>query len=317
MITKAIVHQLDLNKNSCQVRVPLFENAASRMPIILEALISNPPGMYNNISIGDIVFIGFEENKIEKPVILGKMFISAKQESAVQGGNLNCNTLQISQAASIPATTRFTFKKTDNLDYSGLTTPKQLADAILKLDQNIAAASSVGYLTRIYVDTRFSKTVTENAETDLEVQTKPILYGHFYLKTSQNFEEQTKDSSDLVNNLCSYLYQKTSGYLHNKPRSSVFSQATTEEEYKTEQEYFHKPWIFFTEGFSGNITPPIIKIENILEQDNTIEHFECLSGIPLSCELDTSGTFVLCAIINNTRFEIKPEEIRSIQSMPI
>lgn len=325
MITKAIIHQLDFNKNTCLVRVPLFESASATGPIILEALINNAPGLYNSLKVSDIVFIGFEEDRIEKPIVLGKMFLGAKREASTEGGAVNCNALQVSQSASVPASTKFIFKKTDNTDYSGLETPKQLADAVLDLDQRLLSTPSAGYLTRIYVDNRDENSLTEKPTKD-----NPILYGHIYLKTSKNFEEVVKDNQDLIDKLCSYLYQRTAGYLQNKPINTVFSSAETEAEYNKEQEYFHKPWVLFAEGFSGTINVFVTNDDDLEQAPILIsKQFDCLSGVSISCDSTTDGTFILNVTIDNISinnisfnikpisFKLKPEHIKSIQSMLI
>ena len=73
MITKGIIRSINKAGNRCIVRMPLFETASSSAPVEAEALISITPGFYNNLFVGDIVFLSFEENALEKPIIIGKL----------------------------------------------------------------------------------------------------------------------------------------------------------------------------------------------------------------------------------------------------
>ena len=69
MITKAIIQSINPNGTRCVVRMPLFETAANTAPVEAEALVNITPGMFNNLEVNDVVFIAFEENKIDKPII--------------------------------------------------------------------------------------------------------------------------------------------------------------------------------------------------------------------------------------------------------
>ena len=59
MVTKAIIQSINRNTNKCAVRMPLFESASSSGPVVVEALINIPPGVYNNLAKDDVVFVAF------------------------------------------------------------------------------------------------------------------------------------------------------------------------------------------------------------------------------------------------------------------
>ena len=112
MLTKAIIQSIDYTKNICRVRIPLFENASRNVKMIeADAQINIVPGIYNSYKTGDIVFIGFEENKMELPVILGKLFVSSVAEAESYRGNLSGNSLSITESAQLPHSTIFNFDK--------------------------------------------------------------------------------------------------------------------------------------------------------------------------------------------------------------
>lgn len=135
MVTKAIVRSINRAGNRCVVRMPLFETASSSTPVEAEALVSITPGFFNNIFVGDIVFVAFEENALEKPTILGKLYTGTKSENETPGGAGILDTLTVRTSANVPAaTTTFVFKGKNKDDYVNLNTPKNMADYILWLE---------------------------------------------------------------------------------------------------------------------------------------------------------------------------------------
>ena len=110
MITKAIIQSIDYTKNTCRIRIPLFEAASKNVNMIeAEAQFSIVPGIYNSYKTGDIVFIGFEENKMELPVILGKLFVDVSSEASACRGTLSGNSLIVTETAQLPHSTIFNY----------------------------------------------------------------------------------------------------------------------------------------------------------------------------------------------------------------
>lgn len=135
MVTKAVIRTINGAGNRCIVRMPLFENAASSAPVEAEALVSITPGMFNNLAIGDIVYIAFEENALEKPVIIGKLLKGTANENTTNGGAGILDTLKVRTAATIPASTLFEFPPSTKNEYKDLKTPKKMADYIKWLEK--------------------------------------------------------------------------------------------------------------------------------------------------------------------------------------
>ena len=111
MITKAIVKALpNIDNNKYTVYIPLLRNANdSETDAIFQATLAYIPGIYYSFSVGDVVFVSFEDNYYEKPVILGKLFVekdkSVKTQVEVKtlkvlekvdlGGAFSNNTVQL------------------------------------------------------------------------------------------------------------------------------------------------------------------------------------------------------------------------------
>jgi hypothetical protein len=188
VLTKAIIQSIDYTKNMCRVRIPLFENAARNVNIIeADAQINIVPGIYNSYKTGDIVFIGFEENKMELPVILGKLFVSAATEASSYRGNVSGNSLAITDTAQLPYSTIFNYDKisqNSNL-YKDLNTPKKLADSIL--------------------DLRRTQSQTQKYQTIIETAPSEGVKYDLYLKTSYDFTYSSGSSDEPLNRLCTVL----------------------------------------------------------------------------------------------------------------
>lgn len=187
MLTKAIIQSIDYTKNMCRVRIPLFENASRNVNIIeADAQINIVPGIYNSYKTGDIVFIGFEENKMELPVILGKLFVSAANEAGSYRGNVSGNSLAITDTAQLPYSTLFDFSKIaqNNKLYTDLNTPKKLADGILNLQRVQEQASRYQTVISIVINGNIYK---------------------LYLKTSNDFTYLPDKSDEPLYRLCNAL----------------------------------------------------------------------------------------------------------------
>ena len=185
MLTKAIIQSIDYTKNMCRVRIPLFENAARNVNIIeADAQINIVPGIYNSYNTGDIVFIGFEENKMELPVILGKLFVSASTEASSHRGNVSGNSLSITDTAQLPYSTVFNYDKISQNSsiYKDLNTPKKLADGILNLQRS----------------------QVQKYQTIIKILINEITYS-LYLKTSNDFTYNPDKSDEPLYRLCTAL----------------------------------------------------------------------------------------------------------------
>lgn len=85
MITKAIVEEV-LSPYKVKIRIPLFDRAestalATDTKNLNTATICSLPNCYTNVQVGDVVFVGFEDNTYYKAVILGHLCCSAASNS--------------------------------------------------------------------------------------------------------------------------------------------------------------------------------------------------------------------------------------------
>lgn len=134
MITKAIIRAISKNGTRCTVEMPLFSTAANPSPVTAKALVNITPGLFNNLFVDDVVFVAFEENALEKPIIIGKLFTGAVKENETPGGAGILDTLRVRTAATIPCSTLYEYPSNIRNDYKDLETPKKTADYIKWLE---------------------------------------------------------------------------------------------------------------------------------------------------------------------------------------
>lgn len=111
MLTKGIIQQIDASSNKCIVRMPIFEIAGNEYTNEAEATLSIPPGMFGGFKVNDVVIVGFEDNLAGKPIILGKLYLGALEESETNRGAIQCDTLLVEKSATLPADTKILFDK--------------------------------------------------------------------------------------------------------------------------------------------------------------------------------------------------------------
>lgn len=143
MIVKGIIKTIDFLNNSCTVRLPLFETAASSGEVVLKATILTQPGLYNGYVEGDVVFIGFENDGLDQPIVLGKLFLGAAKEEAMPGVSaLTVGNLKVASSATLPIDTKLVLDDTGSavpVD-NGITSYKSITDiikALYKAEANV------------------------------------------------------------------------------------------------------------------------------------------------------------------------------------
>ena len=87
MLQKGIVEKI-IDKYSCKVRIPKYDKLQSSVSgtstnDLATAIISAMPGTEISYVVGDIVLLSFENDELNKPVILGLLYRKFDTESAI------------------------------------------------------------------------------------------------------------------------------------------------------------------------------------------------------------------------------------------
>ena len=138
MIVKGIIKTINFSENSCTVRLPLFETAAADGEVILDAIISIQPGLYNGYTEGDVVFVDFENNKLSQPIVVGKLYLGAEKEAANGAPSaMTVSNLKVTTQATLPVDTRLSLEGLGNIVpvEKGISSYHSLVDIIKALHQ--------------------------------------------------------------------------------------------------------------------------------------------------------------------------------------
>jgi len=92
MIQKGIITQLLLEENKVSVRIPIFETTGSQ-EVVFDCNIMIQPGMVTGYNVDDVVYVDFENNDYEHPVVVGKLYTGNNNvsQSAFLGNAINVN----------------------------------------------------------------------------------------------------------------------------------------------------------------------------------------------------------------------------------
>jgi hypothetical protein len=108
MITKGIIKRLNsLEDNHFLVYIPLFKKANSPIESAkIEATAVCLSGVDNCFKVGDVVYVGFEDNQVDKPVILGKLYLGKEDKENIKT-TLSVKSIEVTESSNLSANTSF------------------------------------------------------------------------------------------------------------------------------------------------------------------------------------------------------------------
>lgn len=101
--------------------LPDFSSKQSEF--VMEARLCGIPGMQNLIQPGDIVVVGFEDNDMGNPIILGHLLTKSLEQPGKAGENqpaIKCSSITVNTAANLPSDTVFNLRPGLTLSMSDL-----------------------------------------------------------------------------------------------------------------------------------------------------------------------------------------------------
>ena len=119
MITKGIIEEI-LSPYSARVRLPIFDSIKEAQNSVNTgslrvASICSLPNCTNLLAVNDIVFVGFEDDDLGKPIILGNL---VKEQPSIANPSLSGYSLNIEDSVTIPG--NININKTNNIDLTQL-----------------------------------------------------------------------------------------------------------------------------------------------------------------------------------------------------
>jgi len=100
MLTKGTIIQRVIGTNKYLVDIPFLQNAGIQSDPY-EAILSSSPSLNEAYYEGDVVILGFEDHRAEKPIILGKLY----SDTSSQRGHENLESLTVGNSANLPENT--------------------------------------------------------------------------------------------------------------------------------------------------------------------------------------------------------------------
>lgn len=134
MITKAIVKGIpDVNNNKYRIYIPLLRNANdSEIDATFDATLCFLNGVFYSLAVDDVVYVEFEDNYYEKPVIIGKLYTNKEDKNNIPT-QLTVKTINVLDKAQFPSNTEIDSKSTSNF-YKNI---KSIQDDIWSLRKQI------------------------------------------------------------------------------------------------------------------------------------------------------------------------------------
>ena len=108
MLTLAEIKSINITENKCEVHIPIFDVPGTFNKTILTAAINITPGVHSGYEVGDTVIVSFVDEAINKPIVLGKLYLGVGEEVSNRG-IVSCDRLEVGQQATLPVTTELTF----------------------------------------------------------------------------------------------------------------------------------------------------------------------------------------------------------------
>ena len=103
MLTKGIIiSSVQNDRYRYLIRIPSFETSKNQVEdLYWEASVCAPAGLKTAYKNGDIVWVGFEDNKMGSPVIIGSLSCE-KTDTSETKTNIECDSLTTNKIASLP-----------------------------------------------------------------------------------------------------------------------------------------------------------------------------------------------------------------------
>jgi hypothetical protein len=116
MITKAIVKAIpSTDNNKYTVYIPLLRNANdSEADATFNATLCFLNGVFYSLAIDDVVYVAFEDNYYEKPVIIGKLYTGSEDKNNVPT-QITAKTIKVLDKAQFPSDTTISDKTLNDI----------------------------------------------------------------------------------------------------------------------------------------------------------------------------------------------------------
>ena len=106
MICRGIIEEI-IDRHQVRVRIPIIHQIENTAQFTINndlpaASICTSPSTHLNLSVGDVVIVGFENQDLGRPIILGYLYTG---EFSTTAASQSFNSIQVLNDAKLPAST--------------------------------------------------------------------------------------------------------------------------------------------------------------------------------------------------------------------
>ena len=318
MLTKGYIVEIPLNDNKYKVRVPFYENAVENSEeVILTATLSQSPGIVKGYSIGDCVYLSFEDNDISRPVIIGKLL----NDTGNIAENIKATNLEVSGKVVLPQNTsiggvtpeniRSLIGNTNNLKWQieeslsnkGDVTKEDLEELKRELVNQLNAFGEQS-LMNIKDITYSYTTLNSNSLDDLKEQMNNLNWYSDYLY-EENKCTWLRITVTLEDGSINYIYQKISP-IGSGTMQSIKTQYALVSVDTLPNEEIYENWSWL------DYLPPIATRYSIVEESTDLTNIETYLGEYNGEEhyfyQNNNGDYVRDTLIEDTKYNYIKDE---------
>lgn len=139
MITLGYIEKLNsAGSNLITVRLPILEKSGVGGKALFSANVAYDPGNLNGFVVGDCVAVGFLDNTMDCPIVLGRLY-SGNEKSATNFAN--ANSLNVSDNATLPGNTTIGGVKFSDIKtkLNSMSDTRQIAEASANREIRLSA----------------------------------------------------------------------------------------------------------------------------------------------------------------------------------
>lgn len=136
MLQKGIIETI-IDKYRVQVRIPKYDKVdtdamATRTEDLPVGIICTSPGMKISYSVGDVVLVDFENNELNRPVILGLLYREGDSDSTAKFGDIDSSIESINdkidELNSLSLYTHIKYSNDNGMTFTSLYDPTNLQE---------------------------------------------------------------------------------------------------------------------------------------------------------------------------------------------
>ena len=215
MIQYGIIKELKPEENSAIVRIPMYETSQGE-EALFDCVLTITPGIINGYKEGDIVTVAFENNQLDLPVIINKLYtgVAKEQESETSAflDNLYVEgSTELSENFKVGEVTYkdlLSLKKKLNIDENNVDTTQENLDKEINraikaeetLQENLDSETERAIIAEAILDDRINQLAGETEESLANEIERAIISETILLEKIEELTNRINELENKINN---------------------------------------------------------------------------------------------------------------------